>query len=539
MMKNGKFVAKLGLVAVLSVCAGLASAQAKKTLVYCSEASPEGFSPQLYTTGTTFDASANPIFNRLVAFELGTTTIKPSLAESWTISDDGLVYTFKLRKGVKFHSNTKFKPSRDFNADDVVFTFDRMGDPANPYHTLARGQTFGYYLDMGLDRIIDKVEKVDDNTVRFKLKHPESPFLADLVMYFASIYSAEYAGQLQKAGTPELLDRDPIGTGPFEFVSYQKDAVIRYKAFDAYWDGRPKIDNLIFAITPDASVRFAKLKANECQVMSYPKPADLAAMKADKDINLISKPGMNIGYIAFNVDKKPFDNKLVRQALSMAIDKETILKTVYQGAGQAAKNPIPPTLWSYNDKIKDYPFDLKKAKELLTKAGYPNGAEIEMWYLPVQRPYNPDGKRIGELIQSDWAKIGVKVKLTTYEWGEYLKRSKQGDQQSMMFGWSGDNGDPDNFFGNLLSCEGVKGGGNVSRWCDKDFDALILKAKLVSKQSDRAALYEKAQVIAHEEAPWIDIAHSVGYVPVRKNVIGFKIPATPYGFYFDKVDLAK
>ncbi len=539
MKKNLQFAAKVGLVAVLSTCAGLAAAQAKKTLVYCSEASPEGFSPQLYTTGTTFDASANPIYNRLVDFELGTTNIKPSLAESWEISPDGLTYTFKLRKGVKFHSNAKFKPTRDFNADDVVFTFSRMGDPKNPYNKLAVGQTFGYYLDMGLDKIIDKVEKVDDNTVVFKLKHAEAPFLADLVMSFASIYSAEYAGNMQKQNNMTAIDTDPIGTGPFEFVSYQKDAVIRYKAFDAYWNGRPKLDSLIYAITPDASVRYAKLKANECQVMSYPKPADLALMKADANVNLISKPGMNIGYIAFNVNKKPFDNKLVRQALSMAIDKASILKTVYQGAGQSAKNLIPPTLWSYNDKIQDYAYDPVKAKALLAKAGYPNGVEIEMWYLPVQRPYMPDGKRAGELIQSDWAKIGVKVKLTTYEWGEYLKRSKVGDQQSMMFGWSGDNGDPDNFFGNLLSCDGVKGGGNVARWCDKDFDALIQKAKLTSKQADRAALYEKAQVIAHEEVPMIDIAHSVGFVPVRKNVLNFKIPATPYAFFFDKVDLAK
>lgn len=204
---------------------------------------------------------------------------------------------------MKFHIGAKFKPTRDCNADDVVFIFDRMGNPAQPFHKLVRGQTFGYYLDMGLDRIIDKVEKINENMVRFKLKYVKSPFLADLVMYFASIYSAEYADHLQKAGTPSLLDRDPIGTEPFEFVSYQKDAVIRYKVFDTYWDGHPKIDNLIFAITPDASVRFAKLKANECQVMSYPKPADLATMKTNKDINLIAKPGMNIGYIAFNVEK--------------------------------------------------------------------------------------------------------------------------------------------------------------------------------------------------------------------------------------------
>jgi len=228
----------------------------------------------------------------------------------------------------------------------------------------------------------------------------------------------------------------------------------------------------------------------------------------------------------------------VRQALNMAVDKQTILKTVFLGAGTVAKNLIPPTMWSYNDKVKDYAYDPVKAKELLAKAGYPNGVEIELWYLPVTRPYNPDGKRMAELIQADWEKIGVKTKLTTYEWGEYKKRSKTGEQSAMMFGWSGDNGDPDNFFATILGCEAVKGGGNVARWCDKQFDALVQKAKVVSKQADRAALYEQAQVLVKEEAPMITIAHSVRFMPMRKEVVGYQMSATTTN-YFDKVDLAK
>ena len=526
-------------VALAAACASHAgSALAAKTLVFCSEGSPEGFNPQLFTTGTTADASGVPIYNRLVEFELGTTNIAPGLAQSWEISADGLTYTFKLRKGAKFQSNAKFKPSRDVNADDILFSYNRMADPKHPFHSTAVGQTFAYFEDMGLDKIVDKLEKVDDMTVRFKLKHPEAPFLANLAMDFASILSAEYADKMKAAGTADVIDREPIGTGPFQFVSYQKDAIIRYKAFDGHWDGRPKIDNLIYAITPDASVRYAKLKAGECHVMAFPKPADIAAMKADKNINLMSKEGLNIGYIAFNIEKKPFDSKLVRQALSMAVDKQTILKTVYQGAGQAAKNPIPPLMWGYNDRVKDYPYDVAKARELMAKAGYAKGVEIELWYLPVTRPYNPDGKRMAELIQADWEKIGVKTKLITYEWGEYRKRSKSGEQTAMMFGWTGDNGDPDNFFVPLLSCEAVKGGGNTARWCNKDFEEQIQKAKITPKQADRARFYEKAQEIVHEEAPLLEIAHSVRFTPVRKEVIGFKMDAVGH-HNFGKVDLAK
>jgi dipeptide transport system substrate-binding protein len=518
--------------------AGAASgaAFAAKTLVYCSEGSPEGFNPQFFSTGTTLDASSVPLYDRLVEFERGTTNIVPGLAESWVAAPDGMSYTFKLRPGVKFHSNAHFTPSRDFNADDVLFSYNRMADPNHPYAKVTPGQTYAYFEDMGMKDIVDHVEKVDAMTVKFVLKKPEAPFMADMAMDFASILSAEYADKMMAAKTPEIVDKEPIGTGPFQFVSYQKDAVIRYKAFDAHWSGRPKIDNLVFAITTDASVRYAKLKTGECQVMAFPKPADVALMKGDPNITLLQQNGLNVGYIAFNVEKKPFDSKLVRQALNMATNKKAILDNVFQGAGQVAKNPIPPTLWSYNDKVQDYPYDPVKAKAMLAQAGYPNGVDVELWYLPVTRPYNPDGKRMAELIQADWEKVGVHAKLITYEWGEYRKRSKVGEQHAIMYGWSGDNGDPDNFFVPLLGCAAVKGGGNVARWCDKKFENLIQMAKLATRQMDRAGFYAEAQTIVHEEAPWIPIAHSIRFDPVRKEVTGYKMDATGH-HYFDKVDI--
>jgi dipeptide transport system substrate-binding protein len=531
-----RFWKRVALIAALALTA--TAAHAKGTLVYCSEGSPEGFQPQFFSTGTTFDAVSVPMFNRLVQFEIGTTNIVPALAESWTVSPDGKVFTFKLRKGVKFHSNANFKPTRDMNADDVIFSWDRMANDRNAFHGGTGGQTYAYFDDMGMKNIVEKVEKVDPMTVRFTLKRPEAPFLADMAMDFASILSLEYFETMAKKGTPNAADIFPIGTGPFEFVSYQKDATIRYKAFDQHWAGRPRVDTLVYSITRDATARYAKLKTGECHVMAFPKPADLAEMKTDAKLDVLQKEGLNIGYIAFNTEKKPFDNKLVRQALNLATNKEAILKAVYQGQGQVAKNPIPPILWSYNNAVKDYPYDPAKAKELLAQAGYPNGFEVELWYLPVTRPYNPDGKRMAEVIQADWEKIGVKTKLITYEWAEYRKRSKTGEQAVMMFGWSGDNGDPDNFFVPLLGCEAVKGGGNVARWCNKGFEDLIIKAAQTPKQADRAKLYEQAQVIFKEEAPWITVAHSIRFDPIRKEVQGYKMDATSH-HYFNTTDLAK
>jgi dipeptide transport system substrate-binding protein len=513
-------------------------ALAKGTLVYCSEGSPEGFQPQFFSTGTTFDAVSVPMFNRLVEFELGTTNIIPALAESWAVAPDGKTYTFKLRKGVKFHSNANFRPTRDFDADDVLFSWYRMADDNHPFHKFTAGQTFAYFDDMGMKNIVDKVEKLDDYTVRFSLKRPEAPFLADMAMDFASILSQQYFEAMRVKGTPNAADVYPIGTGPFEFVSYQKDATIRYKAFDQYWKDRPKIDNLIYSITRDATARYAKLETGECQVMAFPKPADLDAMRKDPRLVIQQKEGLNIGYIAFNVEKKPFDNKLVRQALNYATNKAAILKAVYQGNGQVAKNPIPPILWGYNDAVQDYAYDPAKARQLLAQAGYASGFEVDLWYLPVTRPYNPDGKRMAELIQADWEKVGVRAKLVTYEWAEYRKRSKSGEQTVMMFGWSGDNGDPDNFFVPLLGCEAVKGGGNVSRWCNKPFEDLIIKAAQTPRQADRAKLYEAAQVIVKEEAPWITIAHSVRFDALRREVHGYRMDATAH-HYFNNVEIVK
>jgi dipeptide transport system substrate-binding protein len=512
---------------------GAAGIQAK-TLVFCSEGSPEGFNPAFMTAGTSFDASSRPVYNRLVEFERGTTKIGPALAEKWDVSDDGLEYTFHLRKGVKFQTTKEFTPSRDFNADDVVFSFKRQLDKEHPYHKVSNGSD-EYFNGMSMPDLLKDVVKVDDYTVKFVLNRPEAPMIANLGMDFASIFSAEYAEKMMAAGTPEVIDQMPVGTGPFQLVAYQKDAVIRYKAHPDYWAGKAKIDNLVYAITPDASVRYQKLKAGECHVMPYPNPADLEAMGKDPEINLMQQEGLNVGYLAYNSLVAPFDNPKVRKALNMAINKEAILDAVFQGAGKVAKNPIPPTIWSYNDAVQDDPYDPDAAKKMLEAEGV-KGLKMNIWAMPVQRPYNPNARRMAELIQADFAKVGVEAEIVSYEWGEYLKRSKDKDRDgAVLLGWTGDNGDPDNFLAVLLGCDAV-GGANRAMWCYQPFEDLIQKAKVVSDMAERTRLYEEAQVIFKEQAPWATIAHSIVFKPIRNEVVDFKID--PFGGHvFYGVDL--
>jgi len=525
----------------ISVAAGLllttfgVAAQAQ-SLVYCSEGSPEGFDPALYTSGTTFDASSHPIYDHLTEFKVGTTEVLPGLAESWDVSEDGMTVTFNLRQGVKFHSNDQFTPTRDFNADDVIFSFDRQGNPENPYNSYSGG-TWEYYSSMSMPDLVGSIEKVDDYTVKFNLTRPEAPFIANMAMDFASIVSKEYSDAMMEAGTPEMVNQAPIGTGPFTFQAYQKDAVIRYLRNDDYFGDKARVESLIFAITPDASVRYQKVQAGECHVMAYPNPADVQSMKDADDVVVMEQEGLNVGYLAYNTNVAPFDNANVRKALNMAIDKQSIIDVVFQGSGEIAKNPIPPTMWSYNDAIEDDQYDPEAAKAILEAEGV-SDLSMKIWAMPVQRPYNPNARRMAELMQDDMSKIGVNVEIVSYEWGEYLERSKAADRDgAVLLGWTGDNGDPDNFLAVLLGCDGV-GNSNRANWCNEEFDALIQKAKVLPTQEERSALYEEAQAIFKDQAPWATIAHSVVYMTMRPEVDGYVVHPLG-GHIFNAVGLSE
>jgi dipeptide transport system substrate-binding protein len=511
-----------------------------KTFVNCSEASPASFNPQVVTDAPSYNASAITLYNRLLRFELGTTKMIPSLAESYEISKDGKTYTFNLRRGVKFHSTSYFKPTRDFNADDVLFSINRQRVKDHLFHEVSGG-IYTQYENNIKDNIVD-VKAINPYKVQIVLKEVQAPFLAYIAGNYMSILSAEYADKLAKENRKQEMDQQPIGTGPFAFVSYAKDSAIRYVAHDQYWDAKNykgkkenKIDKLIFAITPDQTVRYQKLKASECHFVTLPAISDLEMMKANTAVQVLSQEGLNLGYLAMNVTKKPFDNILVRKAVAHALNRKMYLDAIYHGTGIIASNPVPPAIWSFDKNLKDYDFDLNKAKALLKEAGMENGFETEMMTLPVTRPYNPDGKKMGELMQADLAKIGIKVKLVTFDWPTFLKKTRSGEMPMLQFGWTGNN-DPDTFLNDLLSCASVESGNNTARWCDKEFNDLVTQARKVTDQNKRKELYQKAQRRFKDQAPWVTLAHAKVFRVMDKKVKNFKID--PFGYdYFDQVEL--
>jgi dipeptide transport system substrate-binding protein len=360
-------------------------------------------------------------------------------------------------------------------------------------------------------------------------------FVRNLAMSFASILSAEYAAQLAAAHREADINQLPVGTGPFVFRSYQKDALIRYDANPDYW--RPddvKLAHLVFAITPDPAARIQKLASGECQVSAFPRPVDLETVKRNPALTALSRVGFNVGFVAYNTQHPPLDRVEVRRALDMAIDKPAIIQAVFAGNATVATNPMPPSQWSYDKALKDAPYDPAKAKALLAQAGFASGFDITLWAMPVQRPYNPNAQLMAQLIQQDWAKIGVRAKIVSYEWGEYNRRAKQGgEHDTILYGWSGDNGDPDNWLGTLLGCDAVHGS-NVSKWCDPKFDALIGKARSTPNVDERTALYEQAQVVFKQQVPYTPIAHSIVFLPISRRVKGLEL--SPLGSHrFDGV----
>ncbi len=494
---------------------------AAKTFIFCSEGSPSSFNPQLVTDAPS-NVVANAIYNRLVEFEPGVTGIVPRLVESWVISKDNLEYTFKIRKDVKFHKTSYFTPTRNMNADDVLFSFNRQRLATHPYNAVSGGH-YEYFKSMGMDQTIKDVIKLDDYTVKFTLSKPEASFLSNLAMEFSSILSAEYGDKLLNQKIPQQMDVEPIGTGPFLFQKYEKDSIIRFAANPNYVFGASPLDKLVFVITPDASVRTQKVKTGECHLIAEPSPADYEQFVNDKNLKITSKSGMNIGFLTFNVTKKPFDNLLVRKAVTHALNRQSYIDAIFMGFGVVAKSPLPPTVWGYNETLSDYEYNPKKAKDILREAGYPEGFTTELWALPVARPYNPDGKKMAEMMQADLAQIGIKAKIVTYDWPTYLAKTKNGEHAMAQLGWNSDNGDPDNFLYTLLSCDAVANGGNRARWCDEKFNALVTQAKFTQNLNKRVELYKLAQQRFKEEAPWVTIAHSKIFRVMSKKVVGYKL----------------
>jgi dipeptide transport system substrate-binding protein len=506
-----------------------AAARAAGTLIVCAEGAPEGFDIVQYELANTNDIAGLPLYDQLLRFKPGTTELLPGIAERWTISADGLVYDMQLRRGVKFHSTPWFKPTRELNADDVLFSINRMFDKTHPAHASARNG-YVYWAGMQMSGLIKRIEKLDEHRVRFTLTRPNAPFLANLaISAIGSVYPAEYGEQLIKTGRLDQLNTQPVGSGPFVFRSYQKDATVRYEAHPEHWGGRPTIDRLVFAITVDPDVRAQRLLAGECLAGDI-KSQSVVGLRPGSLVEVLRFTPLATSYLALNTQRKVLADARLRRAMWLAIDKKAYIQAVNSGFATPAASFLPPGIWSHDATLKDRA-DPQAAKALVKASGY-DGSELELFIAS-----GSDRKRAAELLQADWANIGIKVRVRVMELGELYKRTGAGEHDIALLSWFGDNGDPDNFFSPNLSCAAAaQGGGNKARWCDPQFDALLDAANRSTDRARRTELYVQAQRKVHEEVPVIPLTYPVELVALNRRVAGF-VPSTFANMDFRGVSL--
>jgi peptide/nickel transport system substrate-binding protein len=541
-MKMKKRVFLILLLTFVLIFGILTSASASGILVFGSSGDASRLDPGDVTDGESIQRMDN-IFEGLVEYKAGSTVIKPALATSWEASADGTEITFHLREGVKFHDGT------DFNADAVIFSFARQYDPNHPYHEYGEWAYWGYMFGD-----VDRMDKIDDYTVKLVLKRPNASIMTSLAMFTVNIVSPTNAEKYK-----EDTFKNPCGTGPFKFVEWVKDDHITLEANENYWRERASLDKLIFKVIPDPSARLMALEVGEVQGIEYPNPADFERINANSDLVLMTQAGMNTGYLAMNtgygyIDAnengvrdiaseplvktpgyfEPLTKKKVRQAINLAIDKQSIVDNIYMGTAIKATNGMPPFMLGYNDAIADYPYDPEKAKKLLAEAGYPDGFEVTLYVMPVSRPYMFDPPKIGEAIQSYLAAVGVKVKFYQIDWGTYLQETEAGKHQMCLLGWTGDNGDPDNFMNVLYGANACSIGaaGNYAFYTNNTNQELLSAALATYDDEKRAAFYKKSQEMIHEDAGWVYIAHSMQTIVFRSNVKGYVLNPTSRKFFY-------
>lgn len=483
------------------------------TLIYARGADSISLDPINVTDGESTRVTMH-IFETLFVYD-DKLELQPKLAESYETSEDGLTWTIKLKKGVKFQDGT------DFNADAVVFNWERWMDPANPYH---QGD-FPYYpfLYGGFkgdpEHKVEHVKALDESTVEFKLTEPTAPFISYLAIQMFGIASPE---AIKKHG--EKFGENPVGTGPFKFESWNRNDKIVLKANENYSEeGKPYLDEVIFRVIPDNSSRLTALQSGEVDIIDGLNPDDADTIKANSQLSLVERPSFNIGYMVLNTQMAPFDNVKVRQAVNMAIDKQEIVDAFYNGYAEVAKNPFPPGLWGYNNDIEDYKYDVKEAKKLLAEAGFPDGFKTELWAMSNPRPYMPQPLKVAEAIQADLKEIGIEAEIKTYEWATYLQKSGNGEHPMGLYGWTGVMADPDNFlYPNLSSTNTEKPASNRAFYVNEEFTSLLDKARVTFDQEERAKLYQQAQEIFHADAPWVTLAHTTPPLGLAGYVEGFK-----------------
>ncbi|MFA5027003.1 MAG: ABC transporter substrate-binding protein [Candidatus Methylomirabilota bacterium] len=499
------------LLAVLLVTGGAAWAGAAKTLVVGFDAMNDSFDPAVFTSWMGIN-TINNVFDTLVQTKDGA-KFEPGLATSWTISSDGLTYTFKLRQGVKFHDGTAF------NAEAVKFSFERQLDPKHPYH--APGMTQAQ-LAFGS---VARIEVLGPYEIRMVLKQPNAAQLANLCIFSTGIVSPD---AVKKLGADFPVK--PVGSGPFKFDRLDKGQQIVLSAFKEYWGGAPKVDRVIIKGIPEDSARKAALLSGEIDLTTYVDPKDIKGFKANKNLKVEQAVANSTGYMGMNQRHPALANQKVRQALSYGVNRQQIVDVIFEGQTKVAGGWLPPVLFAHDPSLqKAYPYDPEKAKKLLAEAGYPNGFEVTF---DVQAAAH--WPRLAELVQEDFRKIGVKATIRKGDASAMVAMVNAGKHGVFFMDWTGGNLDPDYFMISPFHSESPRAKGRLY-YANKQYDTLVVDAQKTSDLAKRKQLYLAAQKILLEDPGMAFLYYNVFTAVMSKRVSGFELNPIRYLFFKDVV----
>jgi len=492
----------------LLLLAGIAGAATPPNVLVVGQiAEPKSLDPHAVTAVNDFRILMN-IYDGLVQYKSGTLQVQPALAESWEISDDGLVYTFALRSGVKFHDGS------DFNAEAVKFNFDRMLDESHPYHNTGPFPLSFFFS------AIKEVKAVDTLTVQFTLDAPFAPFLSNLAYPTGLIVSPD---AVMKHGND--FGRNPVGSGPFKFAKWESNSHVIVERNEGYWGGAPALEAVVFRPITDANTRVAEMLSGGIDMMVEVPPDNLQEMAKDPSFQIHEQAGPHLWFLILNAKEGPFKDKRVRQAINYAINKEAIVDNILQGTAIVAAGPTPPAFaWAYNNDLTPYSYDPEKAKALIKEAGFEN-AELT-FYVTEGGSGMLDPVAMGTSIQADLAKVGLKVKIETYEWNTFLGKVNpglEGKADMAEMAWMTNDPDTLPFLALRTAAWPDKGGFNSGYYSNPEVDDLLEKARTSTDQAERAELYKKMQTIVYDDAPWAFIANWKQNAVTSSNVKNFKL----------------
>ncbi|MBF2001723.1 MAG: ABC transporter substrate-binding protein [Synechococcales cyanobacterium M58_A2018_015] len=488
------------------------------TLVFGSGGDPANLEPGNIEDGNSIYVQQQ-IYDRLLDYKPGTTDLEPALATEWSSPDDGKTWEFKLREGVTFHDGTPF------NAEAVRFNVNRWWDPNDPQGFRDAGKTYAVWEGLfggykGSDAsILQDIQVVDDLTIRFVLKEPFAAFPAAIASGYFGIASPE---AIKTAGADYgIAGAQAVGTGPFVFQEWRTGDRILLTRNPNYWkQDFPKEENLVFRFIKEPSARLAELRAGSIDFTVDIAPDQLDELQSDPNLQEVRRPPFNVGYLALNPSYEPLSKKEVRQAISMAINKQEIVDGFWSGLATTDAHFTPPSLKDFQaPDLKPVEYNPERAKQMLADAGYPNGFDLELWYMPVSRPYFPTPKPIAEAIAADLSALGIRVTLNTKDWAAYLDdRLKAPGYQAYMLGWTGDYGDPDNFLYYHFGRGGTK---DIGNWENPQVFQLLDEARQTADQAKRAQLYAQVEKIIADEAVRVPIVHSQPLNAQRANISGW------------------